>query len=99
MAETRLEFKIRLTLANGTPLPPAVAPGPVKNATPYYSCGLIQSPGTSIFKDIEMRLNDCLVSSMSGNYAINSYLQTLMFYNFETRNSALERQLYFDDNK
>ena len=100
LAETKLEMTVRLLAADGTNLPPAVPPPepPATEPPAYYSAGFVQNPGGSLFKNIEIRYSDVLVSSMQPNYALSSYLSTLLFYNFETRNSVLEKGLYFDEN-
>ena len=101
LSETKIEFKLKLTLANGNALPPAIPPSdPTVDppVVPYYAAGFIQNPGASLFRDVEFRLNETLVSSMNGDYAIQSYISDLLFFNWETRNSSLEKSLWYDEN-
>ena len=105
LANSYIQVKFKLTMPNGGKIKAKVAPpdptimdhGMPSADPPWYGCGTINGPGFSMFKDVEMRISDQLVSSMSGLYYMKAYATTLFHYDFEQRNSMLERMLYFDD--
>ena len=51
----------------------------------------------SMFSDVEIKLNDVVISSNNSTYGYRSYLETLMSYGSDAKNSQLESSLYYQD--
>ena len=49
------------------------------------------------FTDCQLKINDVSVSALNGCYPIIGYLQTLLFFSPDTKNSKLERQGYYTE--
>ena len=85
LRDTRLHIKCKIVNADNTPLAVATKIGPV-NLT-------LQS----LWSQIDVFLNQRLVSSASNNYPYKAYMHTLMTYGSDGKLSQLGTQLYYKD--
>ena len=51
----------------------------------------------SIFSEMELKLNDTLVSSLDSTYAYRAYLETILSFGHESKNSQLACSMYYKD--
>ncbi|CAC5384277.1 unnamed protein product [Mytilus coruscus] len=93
LRKTRLYVKARIKHIDGTSLKPTEFVGPVNNFL------------HSIFSQVDIALQNKLVSSSTSHYNYKSYIQTLLSYGSEAKESQLSSQLWkkdktvhFDDN-
>ena len=92
LSETVIGMASKILLASGANLPPAVKDG-------YGAAGFAQNPGSSIFKDLHVSLNDVAITSSCNNYSILAYLENLLFYSRETKESKMEASGYYPEAK
>ena len=92
LQQTQLELDVKIVLANGNALPPAVAEG----ATAYLSAGFENNPIGTLFRDLDIRVSGVSLSPMNNTYGYLHYLQTVLFFQKDARSSKLERQGYYD---
>jgi hypothetical protein len=78
----QLYVRLKITKANGDAIAATDLVGPV-NLT-------LQS----LFSEIEMKLNDTLITSSNGTYAYRSYLETLLSFGPAAKASQLTSGLY-----
>lgn len=62
----------------------------------YLGVNFDNSVGTLIFKDIDLRINGCSVTSLYGNYNIQSFIMMLGLSS-DARASKFENQLWFNE--
>lgn len=80
-----LYLEIKITKSDGSDLEEADHPGPIN-----LICH-------SLFKQCDIYLNDCLISDSSNLYHYRSYLETLLSYSKEAKESQLSLALYSKD--
>src|SRR6478609_5025824 len=51
----------------------------------------------SLFSEVDLKLNDTLISSTNNTYAYRSYIETLLSYGPAAKNSQLTAALYYKD--
>ena len=76
--KTEVEVKLRIKKADGT------------NLAAADNVGLINYPIASLFKDVEITLNDQTITSGSSNYADRAIMEVLLTYNKDAVNSWLQ---------
>ena len=97
LSETVLDFASNIKLASNAVLPPAT---PAAQGDPgYASAAFCQNPATSIFKSLHVSLNDVAITSSCGNYAILAYLENLLFFSKEWKDSKGEASGYYISQK
>ena len=52
LSQTTLSFLVKLTLANGDPIPAQIEPDQEKGVKGYYGCGLDQLPVATLFRGL-----------------------------------------------
>jgi hypothetical protein len=77
--------KAEITRSNGEPLEATSQVGPVNLFL------------HSLFSDIEIKLNDVLITNSSNTYAYRAYLETLLSYSPAAKQSQLTASLYYKD--
>jgi len=82
---TQLYVRLKITKENGDDIAGTDLVGPV-NLT-------LQS----LFSEIEMKLNDTLITSSNGTYAYRSYLETLLSFGPAAKASQITAGLYYRD--
>ena len=85
LANTLLYVRVKITRANGTDIDDTDVVGPV-NLTLH-----------SLFSEMEVKLNDTLVSSLDSTYAYRAYLETLLSYGKDAKSSQLTMSMYYKD--
>ena len=90
LSETSLFITVRLLLSNGNNVPAATpdALGP-ENAG-YKAAGFVQNPEATLFKDFIFRINQTNLNSTNNCYGMIGYLQNLLFFSSDAKNSKLE---------
>ena len=88
LAHTMLKLRVKIT--NDSPIPTTVEAqaaqvGPVNNFL------------HSLFSQVDVSLNQKLVSRSNNNYAYRAYLETLLNYNDHARKTHLGRVLWVND--
>lgn len=85
LSQTKLHIKAKITNADGSNL---------ANDAPVAPANLFLH---SLFNQCEVTLNDRLVSPASNNYPYRAYLETLLNYGREAKESQLTSALFFKD--
>ena len=85
LSNTQLFVRAQLTRADGTPIDNTHRVGPVN---------LLMH---SLFSEVDVRLNDTVVSSTNNTYAYRAYLETLLSYGSDAKKSQLTAELYYKD--
>src|ERR1700690_232519 len=86
LANTQLYVRVQLMRNDNTPIDNNDHVGPVNLFL------------HSLFSEVELKLNDTLVSSTNGTYAYRSYLETLLSFGPAAKKSQLTSALYYKDN-
>ena len=76
--KTEVEVQLRIKKADGT------------NLTATDNVGLINYPIASLFKHVEIKLNDETITSGSSNYADRAIMEVMLTYNKDAVNSWLQ---------
>ena len=85
LTNTFLYLGMKITAADGANIADAATNGPVNL--------LIHSP----FAQVDVALNDKLVSSLTNTYAYQAYLKTLLNYEKEAKKSQLTSVMWYKD--
>jgi hypothetical protein len=85
IANTQLFVSAKITRANGDNIDDTDQVGPVNLAI------------HSLFSEVDLRLNDTLVSSTNNTYAYRAYLETLLSYGPDAKASQLTAAMYYKD--
>ena len=85
LANTLLYIRAKITRANGEDIDNNDVVAPI-NLTLH-----------SMFSEMELKLNDTLVSSLDSTYAYRAYLETLLSYSTEAKKSQLTASMYYKD--
>jgi hypothetical protein len=86
LSKTRLKLKVKITLADGTTI------------TPSNNVGLINLPLQSMFSQLDVYIQDKLVtSSTNSHYAYKSMFDVMFDSNCLDEKTALTSQLYYRD--
>ena len=85
MANTMLYVTAKITKADGTDLDQNEHVGPI-NLTLH-----------SMFSEIDIKLNDTLITSTNNTYAYRAYIETLLSYDKASKESQLQCGLYYKD--
>ncbi|MCG8049145.1 MAG: hypothetical protein N0E48_26675 [Candidatus Thiodiazotropha endolucinida] len=80
-----LNVKLRLTDAQGTPL------------KEEFVAGLINLPLHTIFRQIDVSLNQNMISNIGTNYPYKSYIDTILKTDQSTQDNILSSQLFYKD--
>jgi len=82
---TELEVKFRIKKADGT------------NLGAGEKVGIINYPGATLFKDIEVKLNDKTITYSGSNYAERAIMETLLSFCKDASKSWLQTGLFYKD--
>ena len=85
IAGTQLFVRAKITRANGAPIDGTDQVGPV-NLTLH-----------SLFSEVDVRLNDTVISSGNNTYAYRAYIEKLLSYGTDAKASQLTAALYYRD--
>ena len=85
LANTQLYVRVQILRADGTP---------IDNAHHVAPVNLLLH---SIFSEVDLKLNDTLVSSTNNTYAYRSYIETLLSYGPAAKLSQLTSSMYYKD--
>ena len=85
LSNTELYVKVKVLRADNTPI---TATDPV---------GPINSLLHSLFSEVDISLNDTVVTSSNNTYAYRAYLETLLSYGPSAKKSQLTSALYYKD--
>ena len=86
LAQTQLYVKAKITLPDGSNIP-ADAP-----------CGPVNLFLHSLFNQVDVHLNDRMVSTASNTYAYRAMMETLLTYGFDAKSSHLTSALFYKYN-
>jgi len=85
LANTQLYVKLSVRKADGTPVVANNKVGPVNLLL------------HSLFAEVDVKMNDVLITSTNNTYAYRAYLETLLSYGAEAKTTQLASSLYFKD--
>lgn len=85
LGRTRLRIKAKLVKVGGDPLGDAAKVAPANNFL------------HSLFAQVDLKLNDTLVSPSTNTYSYKSYLETLLSHGQESKDTWLGSELYTKD--
>jgi hypothetical protein len=85
MNNTQLYVRAKITRANGDAIDQTDQVAPV-NLTMH-----------SLFSEVDLKLNDTLVTSTNSTYPYRAYLETLLSFSPDTKSSQLTSSLYYKD--
>lgn len=85
LANTQLYVRAKITQGNGDPINGTDHVGPV-NLTLH-----------SLFSEMDLKLNETLVSSTNNTYSYRAYLETLLSYGQDAKASQLTATMYYKD--
>ena len=85
LANTQLYARVQILRGNGNPIDNTDDVGPINLLL------------HSLFSEIEIKMNDTLVSSSNNTYAYRAYLETLLSYGPAAKTSQLTSALYYKD--
>ncbi|GIY11070.1 hypothetical protein CDAR_431601 [Caerostris darwini] len=85
LSQTQLYVKAKIVKADGTPLEKDGKIGPVN---------LFMH---SLFSQMDISLNDRLVSNSSNTYSYKSYFETLLNHGFDCKTSQLTSEMFYKD--
>jgi len=85
LTRSKLYVKAEITLQNGNAITNQHHVGPVNNFL------------HSLFSEVDVRMNDTLVSTTNNTYPYRAYLETLLSYGQNAKTSQLTSQLYYKD--
>ena len=86
LSSTQLYVRAQIVGANNEPIAAGVHVGPVNLFL------------HSLFSEVDITLNDTLVTSSNNTYAYRSYLETILSYGKAAKTSQLTSALYYKDN-
>jgi hypothetical protein len=84
-ANTQLYTRVQMVREDGGPLANGDEVGPI-NLTLH-----------SLFSEVEVKLNDTVISSSNNTYAYRSYIETLLSYGPDAKESQLTAALFYKD--
>ena len=87
LGNSQLYVKAQIVRADNTPIDNTDHVGPVNLLL------------HSLFSEVEIKLNDTVISSTNNTYGYRSYLETLLTYGPDTKQSQLTSALYYKDAK
>src|SRR5207244_2974064 len=85
LANTQLYVKLDVRQADNTPIVADSQVGPVNLLL------------HSLFSEVDVKLNDVLITSTNNTYAYRAYLETLLTYGSESKSTQLSSSLYCKD--
>ena len=85
LANTQLYVKLDVRKADNTAIVAASQVGPVNLLL------------HSLFSEVDVKLNDVLITSTNNTYAYRAYLETLLTYGSESKSTQLSSSLYYKD--
>ncbi|XP_003730196.2 uncharacterized protein F54H12.2-like [Strongylocentrotus purpuratus] len=85
LSQTMLQVSVRVLKADNTPITADDPVAPVNLFLP------------SLFSQVDVMLNEKLVSQPSNTYPYRALMETLLHYSKETKDSQLTQQLYYKD--
>jgi len=85
LANTQLYVRAEIVQANNQAIDNAQQVGPVNLLL------------HSLFSEVDLKLNDTLISSTNNTYAYRAYIETLLSYGPSAKNSQLTASLYYKD--
>ena len=94
LSESLVQVKVKITKQNGQDLDAFIAGGAGNSAN---SVGFIQSPLTSMFSSVVIRVNDQLISDSFNTYGYLSYFQNLLNFSADARRTRLSLLGWYDD--
>ena len=80
-----LHVQVKVTRANGN------------NIDADEPVGLVNNWLQSLFSQVDLSLNDTLVTSSSNSYLYRAYIETLLSYGFDVKSTQLTNQLWYKD--
>ena len=85
LANTQLYVKLDVRRADNTAIVAASQVGPINLLL------------HSLFSEVDVKLNDVLITSTNNTYAYRAYLETLLSYGSEAKSTQLSSALYYKD--
>ena len=85
LANTLMQIKVKITRANGNDIDNTDNVGPVNLLL------------HSMFSEIDVKLNDVMVSSTNNTYPYRAYIETLLSYGPSAKQSQLTCEMYYKD--
>jgi len=85
LSNTQLLVRAKITRVDGT------------NIANTHNVGPTNLWLHSLFSEVDMKLNDTLVTSTNNTYAYRAYIETLLTYGPEAKQSQLTSELYYKD--
>src|SRR5438132_825708 len=85
LTNAQLYVKFDVRQADNTPIVAASQVGPVNLLL------------HSLFSEVDVKLNDVLITSTNNTYAYRAYLETLLTYGSESKSTQLSSSLYYKD--
>ncbi len=93
LSRNYIHMKLKITKSDGTDIP---EPTLVNNVS-KYPCAPINLLGKTFFKQIKLWLNNKLCYDSGDLYAYRAYLETMLNYGREAKNTHLQAGLYYID--
>ncbi|GFT35664.1 uncharacterized protein F54H12.2 [Trichonephila clavipes] len=87
LSQTQLFLKAKIVKSDGSPIEKGAEIGPV-NLFPH-----------SLFSQVDITLNERLVSNSSNTYPYRSYIETLLNYGIDSKTSQLTCEMFYKDNE
>ena len=94
LSQTYLQVTAKVTKANGTDLQTHTADG---GLGADKGIGPVNNWLHSLFSQVDVSLNDRLVTASTNTYAYRAYLETLLTYGPAAKTSQLTNSLWYDD--
>ena len=85
LANTQIYVKAQIVMPNGDDIANDAVVGPVNNLL------------HSLFSEVDVKVNDTLLSSTNNTYSYRSYLETLLTYGKDVKVSQLTSSLFYKD--
>ena len=89
LAQAHFELAVKIVREDGTDMP---APDPAEGGV--RGCAPDQSFGTTLIRDVDVKLSNISVNHMSGAHHYEAYFQNLFGFDAESRKSLLEKLLW-----
>ena len=95
LKRTLLHIKAKIVKADGSPIPPV--PANVASTPPEAKVRPVNLFLHSLWRQVDIQLQDTLISSAETTYAYKAIIDTLIHASEEAKNSQLQAEMFYED--
>ncbi|GBL98840.1 hypothetical protein AVEN_57572-1, partial [Araneus ventricosus] len=95
LSQIQLYVQAKILKADGSPISKEIKTGDI--ASPETKIGPVNLFLHSLFSQVDVSLNDRLVSNSSNTYPYRSFIETLLNHGFDSKTSQLTSEMFYKD--